>query len=155
MSTKRGKIDIPSSNQLSIFDTAQWAQQPPAPGSFNVSQQLRETITEALKRCALSRYGAAAGMSELLGVEITKSMLDAWTAESKDGHRFPAEYLPAFCQVTGCLEPLRILSNLLKCHLVESHEAMLVELARIERDKRDLARREKAIKDYINKAASR
>jgi hypothetical protein len=38
----------------------------------------------------LSRYQVAAKMSELLDVDITKTMLDSWTAESKEQHRFPA-----------------------------------------------------------------
>ena len=155
MSTKNRKIDIGPSNQLTIFDIVASRNQAPAPGSFNIDKQLREALSEGLKQCSFSRYEAAAKMSELVGDEITKTMLDAWTAESKEQHRFPAEYLPAFCQVTGCMEPLRIMASLVKCHLVESEEAFLVELARIDQARRDLARREKTIREYLAKTMGR
>lgn len=74
---------------------------PPGPGAYDISAELRATISQALKDCPDSRHMVAARMSELTGAEITKSMLDAWTAESKEQHRFPAEYLPAFCLATN------------------------------------------------------
>lgn len=154
MSTSKRKIDSHSSNQLSIFDTSQWVQQPPTPGSFNITQQLRELVSEGLKQSSLSRYGVAARMSELLGAEITKSMLDSWTAESKEAHRFPAEFLPAFCEAVGYLEPLHLLAKTLRCHVVESNEAWLMELARIEQAKRELARKERSIREYLTKAGT-
>ena len=40
-------------------------------------------------------------MSDLVGREVSKTMLDAYTSESKEGHRLPAELLPAFCEATG------------------------------------------------------
>jgi hypothetical protein len=88
-------------------------------------------------------------MSELVGVEITKSQLDTWTAESKEYHRFPAEYLPAYCTVTGYKEPLYIMARLLQCYLLESEEALLAELGRIDQVKRDLSRKEKAVREYL------
>lgn len=125
----------------------------PAAGSFNVSQQLRGEISEGLRKCALSRFEVAARMSELVGVEITKSQLDSWTAESKEYHRFPAEYLPAFCAVTGHKEPLRIMARMVQCYLIESEEALMTELGRIAKVKRDLAEREKTVRDMLSRMA--
>lgn len=155
MSTKKQKIDTLVSSQLTIFDMVRnmTNNQAPAPGSFDISRQFRESLTEALKLSSGSRYEAAARMSELLGSEVTKTMIDAWTAESKEGHRFPAEYLAAFCQVTNSIEPLRIIAGLVKCHLVESKEALLVELARIDQAERELSKRKKIVRDYLNKFA--
>lgn len=121
-----------------------------APASFNISCLLRNELSEGLKRCPLSRYEVAGRMSELLGVEVTKSQLDSWTAESKDLHRFPAEYLPAYCMVTGYKEPLRLMARLIKCYLLESEEALFAELGRIDKEKRDLVRKEKAVREFIN-----
>ena len=60
-------------------------------------EKLRLAIKHALKQCPLSRVQVAGEMSHLIGdVEVTRFMLDTWTAESKEGHRFPAEYLPGF-----------------------------------------------------------
>lgn len=119
------------------------------PGSFNLSCRLRAVLSEGLKKCAASRYEVAARMSDLVGVEITKSQLDSWTAESKEYHRFPAEYLPVFCYVTGYTEPIRIMARMLQCYLLESEEALLAELGRIDQVKRDLTRKEKAVREFL------
>lgn len=121
-----------------------------APGSFNISCRLRSELSEGLKRSMMSRYEVAAQMSELLGLEVTKSQLDSWTAESKEYHRFPAEYLPAFCQVTGYKEPIRMMARLIQCYLLESEEALLAELGRIDQIKRDLSKKEKAVRDFLD-----
>ena len=141
--------------QLSLFDTVMERQKKmllqgkPDPGSFDLSLRLREMLTAGLKGCTLSRYEVAARMSELVGTEITNSQLDSGTAESKEAHRFPAEYLPAFCYVTGNRELLRVMAEMVNCHLVESREALLAELGSINQAKRDLSRKEKAIRQVL------
>jgi len=82
------------------------------PGSMNVDVVLRGALSEAIRQFRGDRYEVASGMSRVLGIEVTKSQLDAWTAESKEhSHRFPAAYLPAFCQVVGSWRPLAILAE--------------------------------------------
>ena len=91
MTKKKKRLDI---NQSSLFEIIQELQNnKPATkpgGSFNIDHQFRGAISEALKRCPLSRYQVVARMSELTDTDITKTMLDSWTAESKEQHRFPA-----------------------------------------------------------------
>jgi len=120
-----------------------------AAGSFNISCRLRSELSEGLKHSPFSRYEVAARMSDLLGVEVTKSQLDSWTAESKEYHRFPAEYLPAFVAATGYKEPIRLMAKMVDCYLLESEEALLAELGRIDQVKRDLSRKEKAVREYL------
>lgn len=84
---------------------------PQTPGALNVNARLRAALSEALRRCSLSRYQVAATMSEVMGVEVTKYQLDSWTAESKEDHRFPAAYLPAFCVATGTWDVLKMLAE--------------------------------------------
>ncbi len=159
MSKARGKIDPNAPGQLNFFDLVQQYEaklsERPRPGSFNVRERLAEALTEALKGCSFTRYEAAARMSELVGVEVTKSQLDSWTAESKEYHRFPAEYLPAFCKVTGSLEPLRIMAELLQCYVIESEEALLAELGKIDQARKELGRRERAIRQYLEQMRGR
>lgn len=159
MSRARAKLDPHAPRQLSFFDLVQQHQarqsERPRPGSFNVRERLAEALTEALKGCPFTRYEAAARMSELLGVEVTKTQLDSWTAESKEYHRFPAEYLAAFCKVTGSLEPLRIMAELLQCYVIESEEALLAELGKIDQARKELARRERAIRQYLEEMRRR
>ena len=73
-------------------------------------------------------------MSELTETDITKTMLDSWTAESKEGHRFPAIFLPAFCEATGCSEPLKLLGKLVGVFVMPGPEALRAEIQRIEED---------------------
>ncbi|MGE5606546.1 MAG: hypothetical protein ACM3YE_12760 [Bacteroidota bacterium] len=160
MAKSRSKIDQRLSNQLSLFDTvvSTYYETIVRPnkveaGSINIGNQLRNLLSEGLKQCQLSRWEVAAKMSELLDVEITKSQLDSWTAESKEAHRFPAEYLPAFCRVTGYLEPLRLMAELVGCYLLESKEALLADLGKIDHMKRNLTKREKEIREFLNKVA--
>jgi hypothetical protein len=135
MAKIKQKIDI---NQASLFDILKNYQEEntgarPA-GSFDMDRQFREAISQALKNCPLSRWQVAARMSELTGQEITKTMLDSWTAESKEGHRFPAIFLPAFCEAVGCSEPIRMLGKLVGVFVLPGPEALRAEIQRIEED---------------------
>lgn len=126
------------SNQLSLFETLKFLQEREAvsksAGSMDIDRFFREAISEALKNCPLSRYQVAARMSELTGQEITKAMLDSWTAESKEGHRFPAIFLPAFCEAVGCSEPLKILGRLVGVFVLPGPEALRAEIRRLEEE---------------------
>lgn len=135
MAKMKKSVDI---NQLSLFETLKNLQDreahPKASGSMDIDRLFREAISEALKNCPLSRYQVAARMSELTGQEITKAMLDSWTAESKEGHRFPAIFLPAFCEAVGCSEPLKILGHLVGVFVLPGPEALRAEIRRLEEE---------------------
>lgn len=154
MAKSKKKIDC-GSGQLSLFEVLSkinnQAPHTPSirPASFNLDLRLREEISQGIRQSSLSGYQVAARMSELTGVEISKAQLDSWTAESKGNHRFPAAYLAAFCEATGYLEPLRIMAELVRCHLIESHDALLTELGRIEHKKKELSDRERTIRQIL------
>jgi hypothetical protein len=142
-----------TARQLTIFDLIKEDEEKtePAPGSMDIGNRLKNELSEGLRRCMLSRFEVASKMSELVGAEITKSMLDSWTAESKEYHRFPAEYLPAFCAVTGHKEPLRLMARMIKCYLLEGKEALMAELGQIDQMRRELAKREKAVRNLLER----
>ena len=138
-------------NQLSLLDLLKDLR-PKNNGfaSFNIDLQLREAISEAIKGCPHSRFQIAAKMSELLGVEISKSMIDSWTAESREGiNRFPACYLPAFCHVVESIEPLRVLADLVGSVVVQGEDALHMELSKVEAEKQKLSEKGKAIKTIL------
>lgn len=152
MARKRNESASPDGQQVSLFEVIRMQQEKTGrleAGSLNIANRLREKLSRGLKECRYSRYEVASRMSEALGVEVTKSQLDSWTAESKEGHRFPAEYLPAFCAVTGYKQPLRMMAELVGCYVLESKEALLAELGRIDQAKRELGRKEKAIREFM------
>ncbi len=134
MAKLKAKIDI---HQASLFDIIKNFQEDNASrpaGSFDIDRQFREAISQALKNCPLSRWQVAARMSELTGCEISKAMLDSWTAESKEAHRFPAIFLPAFCEAVGCSDPLRILGKMVGVFVLPGPEALRAEIHRIEEE---------------------
>ncbi len=119
------------------------------PGELNINVQLRALLSEEIKHCPRSRYELAARMSELLGHEVSKHQLDAWTAESREGWRFPLEYLPALEVALETHSISRYLAELRGCRLLVGREALVNELGKIEKQKGELARREKALKKIL------
>ncbi len=105
-------------------------------GAGNVRERLRLALSAAIKQCSLSRWEIAGKMSHLLGHEISKYSLDAWTAESKEGHRLPAEYLPAFCSVTGDNGPLQLLAETAGLFALPGPDALRSEIRKLEEDSR-------------------
>ena len=150
MSKKRRILD----GQLDLFkllETLERIRTETVGGSFNIHLQTKSIVTQALKTCQLSRFQVAAGMSELLGVEVTKWMLDSWTAESKEDHRFPLEYAPAFCRVTGDYTLLRFVCEQAGCYMIEGEEILLTEKGRLQKMRKDLLAAERRVDEYLVK----
>jgi len=153
MAKKKNKIDA-NPNQLNIFDLIKKVSETEKSlvsksGSFNIDIRLRHILSEALKDCHFSREQVAARMSELTGVEITKSQLDSWTAESKEQHRFPFVYAPAFCEVTGNVDVFREAVEMVGCYLLKGQDALYTELGRIEQMKKDIDKKERLIRQTL------
>lgn len=133
----------------------------PAPigGSLDYVAELRAVLHDALKHTPRSRYEVAARMSELTGHEITKTMLDAWTADSRTQWRFPFEYAAAFeaaCDST-CLQEL--LARKRGSRVLVGEETLLAKLGRINQkrgelaqEEKELLQQEKQIKQYLGKS---
>src|SRR3972149_430313 len=132
MSKKKGAID---SRQLDIFAFLR-PEETPAPGSLNIGMQLRQAISEAIRKSGLERIDICAAIYKLTGVEVSKSTLDSWSAESRDkcsenidfnGNKrwgIPAEILHAFCRVTACYEPLFILVEVCNFKALKGREVV-------------------------------
>ncbi len=118
-------------------------------GSLDYSVELAHALSGALKQSPKSRYEIAARMSELVGREITKTMLDAWTAESKSEWRFPFEYAAAFEVASGttCLQAL--LCRKRGSRILEGEEALQAELGRLECEEQAVKQRRQAIRKYL------
>jgi hypothetical protein len=144
-------------NQLDIFDLikevsrkqAEAAEDPSTNGKASIDAAVRSLVSQALKRNRGSRYDVAARMSEILGVEISKAQLDAWSAESKENHRFPLVYAAAFCEATGDKALVRYIAKLCGGYFIEGEDALRLELGRIEEQKADLQKRERAVREFL------
>lgn len=129
--------------QMSLLDILALAQDDPGreqaeEGAANIRERLLRAVTGAIKQCPLSRWEIAGKMSHLLGVEISKFQIDSWTAESKEGHRLPAEYLPAFCLVTGDHGPLRIMAETAGLFALPGPDALRAEIQRLDEQERQI-----------------
>jgi hypothetical protein len=112
-------------------------------GSKNVQAEFKEAIAKAMSNSGLSRFEIAGKMSDLLAADVSKFMLDAWVAESKDGHRLPAEYLPAFCLATGSSLPLEVVCRHLGLFLMPGDDALRSEIQIIDERIKDLQKEKK------------
>jgi hypothetical protein len=104
----------------------------PPSGSLDIDSELRAAVTADIKASPLSRYQIAARMSELAGLEITETMLYSWTAESKDKHRFPCQFLPAFVVTTGGRRAFECLSRRSGLFALPGPEALRAEIHRLD-----------------------
>ena len=135
--SKTAKKSDAAAGQLSLFDllrqeSDEWAAA--APARLNVAARLNAAIALAIRHAPKSRETIADEMTHLLGVPVTVHMLNAWTAESKELHRFPAEFLPAFCVVTGCNDPLRILAEAAGVFTLPGPDALRAEIQKLDEE---------------------
>jgi hypothetical protein len=141
MAKVKPKID---NRQGSIYELLRQLQAPVAPvgddeGSLNLAGPLGRAMNTAIRECSLSRWEIAGAMSHLLGREISKAMLDSWTAESKDGHRPPADVITALCVVTKCKEPLLVLSEPVGLFIVPGPDALRAEIQKLDEEAKKIA----------------
>jgi hypothetical protein len=129
MSKVRGRI---GKGQLSIFEFVERVARDQAGASAPVSTlgkssidaAVRSIVSEGLKRSPLSRELVAGRMSEILGVSISKAQLDAWSAESKENHRFPVVYVHAFCLAAGDYALMRYMAEMCGGYFVQGEESV-------------------------------
>ncbi len=113
-------------------------------GGLDIDSEFRAAISEDIKHAVvpcsgreLSRYEVAARMSDLIGQEITKSMLDNWSAESHEKHRFPCQFLPAFVIATGGQRrAFEVLSRHCGLFALPGPEALRAEIQRLDEEER-------------------
>ncbi|HVT35744.1 MAG TPA: hypothetical protein VHE37_09170 [Nevskiaceae bacterium] len=140
-----------SSAQGDFFQRLEEA--PPTAADLDIGLELLGAINTAIREAkgrGMSRDRIVERMNDLLPdapKQITKRQLDAWTAQSKEHHEFPARYLPAFCAATDCELPLRVLAQAIGRELVHARDLAakrlgenIIERARLKREERDLAR---------------
>jgi len=141
MSKKRKRVDNP--DQISIFDLLRELSEsqidPSIEGKFRIIEDLKASLRAAIKACPLDRYQIAGEMSHLLGQTLTKEVIDSWTRESDEingrpGRHIPAEFLPAFCHVTGSNEPLFIMGRLAGLFVLPGPEALRAEIQKLDEE---------------------
>jgi len=140
MSKKRRKTD---KNQLSIFDLlrdlSEKTSETTSEGKFKIIDELRAAMRTAIKDCPLSVHQIAGEMSHLLGQTITKEIIYSWTRASDEingrpSRHIPAEFLPAFCKVTGSNDPLIVMGRLTGLFVLPGPEALRAEIQKLDEE---------------------
>jgi len=133
MSKRKKALHIGPSAQGRLFDSSPAITE----GELDMSMAFRDSLSKALRGCRESRWQIAARISEAVGRNISKDMLDKYTSSNSE-YGYRAEDLTAFCLVTGTLEPFRTLLSPLSSEVIDPEESKLVRLARLERKSAEL-----------------
>lgn len=124
----------------------------PVEGSMQCADELCVVLNDAITASAKKRYEIAAVMSELLGRDITKAQIDAWTANSKTDWRFPFEYAAAFEVACDCISLQELLARKRGTRILVGEEALLAEMGRIDREELSLKKRKAALRVRLQRS---
>lgn len=132
---------------LDLFET-------PAPsaapgGLAGLNTQIAHTMSAIIRDAGRSRFEIAARMSDLLGEDVTKTMLDAYTAESREDQNIPAYRLLAFILATDSFDSLDRVVQRIGCRLLVGKDAKLAALVQMEARRKELDGRIKEMKRAI------
>jgi hypothetical protein len=112
----------------------------------------RQLLTDAITRSGKSRFEIASEMSKVTGHEITKAMLDAWTAESKPRWRFPFLFVTAFEVAIGARPMTDMLAKRHGLTLIGPEEQLYLRLGRAAYERADLDARMELLKGQIRES---
>lgn len=109
--------------------------------------KLKRAMAQAIRECPHSRTVIAARMAQYLGLHsLTKTTLDAYTAESKENHDITLVRFKAFVQATGAVWLWDMIVSEDGLTLLQGDEARLAEIARLQQEQRELAAKLKAMR---------
>lgn len=118
-------------------------------GSLDMDTQIRHTLSDMLKQCPKDRYQVAAEVSKLVGREVSKNMLDAYTAESRTEYNLPLQYVVAVEVVTESYALTNLIASRRGGKFLVGEDALLAELGKIQREKTALSDRESRLKQFL------
>lgn len=110
-------------------------------------------MSAAIKKSRHDRIDIAARMTRFLGEEITLSMLNAWTAESRDEHVINYVRAIAFDHASEQKALATFFAAKLGGQILYGNDALLAEIVRIEHDERELKARRQALTKVLREAA--
>jgi len=121
-------------------------------GAMNINIEIRHLLSDAIKNSHCDdRYEIASTMSKLLGTDISKHQLDSWTAESREGWRFPLEYLIAFEVACGTHAVSKFIAQKRGCELIIGNQIFQVKLSQLEVMRSSINSQIKMIKEHLRK----
>lgn len=119
------------------------------PGALDYAQAVRHLLIAAIKASPLNSVQIADRMAELTSAAITEHQIHAWTAPSREGWRFPLEYLPAFEAATETHTITAWLADVRGGQLLIGRDALNAELGRLERLRDEAGKKIKQLKTVM------
>lgn len=119
----------------------------PNHGALSCRPEIAGLMSEALK--GFDRYDIALQMTKLLGREISKNMLDAWTAESREDHIPPFDTAIAFDMAVGGHVLLDLAASKLGARISVGKEALHTQLGKLERTRDEATKQIKQLKGIL------
>ena len=110
-----------------------------------VAQALSRACREAAE-AGRDRYDIARRMSEILGVEVTKGMIDAYCSQARETHTISLARFKALVRATGCLWLWNVVLEGEGLTLLQGEEALLAQAALAEKRGLALIAEAKALK---------
>ena len=92
------------------------------------AKTIRLLVDATIVRSGMSRETIADELAKRVGETVTCEMLNGWTSQSKKRLRFPAAFVPAFCEITGDDQVQRFLIGSRLGRLLSLGEVELEEL---------------------------
>ncbi|CDN54727.1 Hypothetical protein RG1141_CH23890 [Neorhizobium galegae bv. officinalis bv. officinalis str. HAMBI 1141] len=109
--------------------------------------KLKRAMSQAVRECPYGREVIAARMAQYLGLpNLSKTTLDAYTAESKTTHDISLVRFKAFVRATNALWLWDLIVSEDGLTMLEGDEARLAEIARLQQEQRALAQELKSLR---------
>ncbi|MDM9647716.1 hypothetical protein [Rhizobium sp. S163] len=109
--------------------------------------KLKRAMAQAIRECPHGREVIAARMAQYLGLpNVSRSTLDAYTAESKENHDVSLVRFKAFVRATNATWLWDMVVSEDGLIMLEGDEARLAEIARLQQEQRNLSAELKALR---------
>lgn len=112
----------------------------------DMDRQVASAVSTMLRGDPRSRYEVAGQLSALIGTDVSKLMLDAYSSEARDGHNISLGRFLALVVVTQRFDALDALLRRIGCAAVVGEEILLAEMGHLEAQRRQIDQRLKSIK---------
>jgi len=99
--------------------------------TVTLRSKIARAVAETLREADKAREQIAQDMTEWLGEDVTKNMLDAYASEAREDHTIPFLRLLALVHVTGDTRPLQLGAEQFGCAVVEDRYLPWVEAGQL------------------------
>lgn len=123
------------------------------PASMDFRAVVAHLVTDMIQAGEGDRYAIAGRMSRLVGKDVSKAMLDGYTAESRVAFNLPLYLVPALeaaCETTLLTEWL---ASVRGGRVLLGRDVLAAELGRLERQRDELAEQSRRIRDQLRRGA--